>query len=70
MKELNIPLSQIKLRPVTVVYWVKPSCDRFKLNIDGSSLGNPGSLGAGGVIRDFKGDMVLSFFMLSWGGIQ
>ncbi|XP_040994255.1 uncharacterized protein LOC121240788 [Juglans microcarpa x Juglans regia] len=31
------------------------------MNIDGCSLDNPGRLGAGGVIEDFRDDMVLSF---------
>lgn len=33
----------------------------MKLNTDGSSLGNPGSAGGGGVIRDWSGRWVVGF---------
>ncbi|XP_040987687.1 uncharacterized protein LOC121235407 [Juglans microcarpa x Juglans regia] len=44
-----------------LVSWVRTRHGRVKLNVDGCSLGNPRSLGTGGIIRDLRGDMVLSF---------
>ncbi|KAG6658896.1 hypothetical protein CIPAW_04G193300 [Carya illinoinensis] len=38
-----------------------PECGRLKLNVDGSSMGNPGAAGAGGVLRDSKGDLLMAF---------
>ncbi|RZB90460.1 putative ribonuclease H protein [Glycine soja] len=35
---------------------------RFKLNIDGSSIGNPGNAGFGGIIRDSFGDWHAGFY--------
>ncbi|XP_040986411.1 14.7 kDa ribonuclease H-like protein [Juglans microcarpa x Juglans regia] len=43
------------------LYWKKPSVGRIKLNIDGSSLGNPGASGAGGVLWASYGNIVLAF---------
>ncbi|KAG5606098.1 hypothetical protein H5410_027590 [Solanum commersonii] len=37
---------------VTIVKWIKPPDDWVKINTDGSALGNPGRIGAGGIIRD------------------
>jgi len=31
--------------------WQQPPCDFVKINVDGSSLGNPDRIGAGGLIR-------------------
>ncbi|KAK6781552.1 hypothetical protein RDI58_019348 [Solanum bulbocastanum] len=36
--------------------WEPPLLGHYKLNIDGSSLGNPGVWGIGGVIRNNRGD--------------
>ena len=33
----------------------------MKLNVDGSSLGNPGCSGAGGVIKDHSGKLIRYF---------
>uniref|UniRef100_A0A2N9F8F6 RNase H type-1 domain-containing protein n=1 Tax=Fagus sylvatica TaxID=28930 RepID=A0A2N9F8F6_FAGSY len=43
------------------VKWVPPTLGRAKLNTDGSSLGNPGVAGGGGVIRDSCGTWVRGF---------
>jgi ribonuclease HI len=40
------------------VKWATPPLGWFKLNTDGSSLGNPGLAGGGGVIRNHLGDWV------------
>ncbi|XP_049378041.1 uncharacterized protein LOC125842768 [Solanum stenotomum] len=46
---------------VTVVKWIKPPDGWVKINTDGSALGNPGKIGAGGIIRDQSGKMLLAF---------
>ena len=43
------------------VRWEKPVKGWRKLNIDGSSLGNPGRVGGGGLICDEEGNWVLGF---------
>ncbi|XP_042986314.1 uncharacterized protein LOC122314764 [Carya illinoinensis] len=52
LEALRIRLVPLKERTCKVVQWHKPPLGWFKLNIDGSSLGNPGSCGTGGVIRN------------------
>ncbi|KAL0928315.1 hypothetical protein M5K25_000189 [Dendrobium thyrsiflorum] len=42
-----------------LVYWHKPPCSIFKLNVDGSVKGD--AFGCGGIIRDDKGNLVLAF---------
>ena len=43
------------------ITWVMPPSGCVKLNIDGSSLGNPGPSGAGGVLRDSDGTILSGF---------
>ncbi|KAF7838660.1 reverse transcriptase [Senna tora] len=43
------------------VKWVAPMDGWFKLNTDGSCLGNPGSMAAAGIIRDHFGNWVSGF---------
>ncbi|XP_042505477.1 uncharacterized protein LOC122082041 [Macadamia integrifolia] len=43
------------------VIWCKPPLTWSKINIDGSSMGNPGRAGGGGVIRDSNGKVIFSF---------
>lgn len=43
------------------VKWEKPQRGWFKLNTDGSALGNPGKAGAGGLIRNDEGEWVKGF---------
>ncbi|KAK4382236.1 putative ribonuclease H protein [Sesamum angolense] len=44
-----------------IVRWHAPSPSWFKLNTDGSSLGNPGLAGAAGIIRDSAGHVHLAY---------
>ncbi|KAL0292276.1 UNVERIFIED_CONTAM: hypothetical protein Sradi_6995100 [Sesamum radiatum] len=44
-----------------VVCWTTPSPTWFKLNSDGSSLGNSGPTGAAGIIRDAEGPVHLAY---------
>ncbi|XP_049348974.1 uncharacterized protein LOC125813528 [Solanum verrucosum] len=46
---------------VTAVQWIKPPEKWVKLNTDGSALNNPGSIGAGGVLRNHMGELLLAF---------
>ena len=41
--------------------WISPSINWYKLNSDGSSLGNSGLAGGGGLIRDDKGDWIKGY---------
>ena len=50
-----------KSRAKAIVYWEKPEVNWFKLNIDGSSIGNLGKAGEGGLIRDHKGNWISRF---------
>lgn len=43
------------------IHWDKPEERWTKLNTDGSSLGNPGLAGGGGVIRDWTGRWIAGF---------
>lgn len=44
-----------------MVSWKRPAMDFVKLNTDGSCLGNPGPIGAGGLIRDGSGKWLRGF---------
>ncbi|KAL0399847.1 UNVERIFIED_CONTAM: hypothetical protein Sradi_2328000 [Sesamum radiatum] len=48
-------------RAPRVVRWTTPSPAWFKLNSDGSSLGNPGPAGAAGIIKDAGGQVRLAY---------
>ncbi|KAK4707011.1 hypothetical protein R3W88_033425 [Solanum pinnatisectum] len=43
------------------VQWQRPPEQWVKLNTDGSALSNTGRIGAGGIIRDHRGEMILAF---------
>ncbi|XP_042942930.1 uncharacterized protein LOC122277118 [Carya illinoinensis] len=58
--ELDIPFVpqqrwRERRRAPRIVKLTAPSLRRFKLNIDGSNLGNPGEGGGGGILRDDTG---------------
>ena len=46
---------------VKQIQWKRPSHGWVKLNTYGSSLGNPGPAGGGGVIRDEEGAWIVGF---------
>ncbi|KAF7832197.1 reverse transcriptase [Senna tora] len=48
-------------RDTNWVKWVPPTEGWWKLNTDGSCLGNPGSMAAAGIIRDYNGNWVSGF---------
>ena len=43
------------------VRWLKPPLSWYKLNSDGSSLGNPGRASGGGLIRNDKGEWIKGY---------
>ena len=45
---------------VSMVKWLKPAEQWLKVNTDGSELTNPGKLGAGGILRDKQGKVVMN----------
>ncbi|KAK0606220.1 hypothetical protein LWI29_035317 [Acer saccharum] len=48
-------------KKIQVLRWLKPGLGRLKLNLDGSSLGNPGPSSEGGVLRDSAGNFIFGF---------
>ncbi|XP_070011018.1 uncharacterized protein [Nicotiana sylvestris] len=53
-----------KLKPkldIKLVRWIKPPQNQLKLNVDGCSKGNPRSAGAGSILRDHTGHMIMAF---------
>ncbi|KAG9446646.1 hypothetical protein H6P81_012774 [Aristolochia fimbriata] len=48
-------------RPKELRQWVPPLRGILKLNTDGSSLGNPGRAGIGGIFRDHNGNTLLTY---------
>lgn len=44
-----------------IVKWSAPKEPYFKLNCDGASKGNPGKSGSGGIIRNYKGQLIQAF---------
>lgn len=51
----------VPMRKASNVCWIPPPHDFVKLNFDGSSLGNPGPSGIGGVIRDEQGNLLAMY---------
>ena len=51
----------VRTQVLELVKWDRPEIGWMKLNIDGLALGNPGSAGGGGVIRDWAGRWVAGF---------
>ncbi|CAI9763285.1 unnamed protein product [Fraxinus pennsylvanica] len=61
LRMLEIHRTPVKAKQIRVVSWTKPIHNRVKLNVDGSSLGNPGQAGGGGMIRNEKCELVSAF---------
>lgn len=61
-----IELSTVKFGPISrttkLISWNFPGAGKLKLNTDGSSRGNPGPAGYGGVFREERGFWVLGFY--------
>ncbi|XP_055814183.1 uncharacterized protein LOC129883575 [Solanum dulcamara] len=46
---------------VIQVKWNKPPPNFVKLNTYGSAINNPGRIGAGGILRDHKGELIYAY---------
>ena len=44
-----------------MIAWNKQTDQWIKINTDGSPLDNPGRLGAGGILRDKNGQLLMAF---------
>ena len=55
------PAKELVVKIVRPIRWSKPIAGWLKLNTDGSSLGNPGLAGGGGLIRNEEGGWVAGF---------
>lgn len=51
-----------------ITQWVKPDVNRYKLNTDGCSKGNPGQSGAGSLLRSHTSHFLWA--MADWNGEQ
>ena len=58
---LGINGKQIRAKTKIQIRWHQPPLSWFKLNTNGSSLGNPGLAGGGGLIPNDKGEWVKGF---------
>ncbi|KAK7255918.1 hypothetical protein RIF29_29346 [Crotalaria pallida] len=54
-------LGSIKTKEVQWISWSLPVIDGVVLNVDGSSIGNPGPAGYGGLIRNRDGEWLCGF---------
>ncbi|XP_035549769.1 uncharacterized protein LOC118349441 [Juglans regia] len=61
LNRLEILVLSPKSQRVRMIRWTRPQQGWVKLNIDGSSLGNPSFSGVGGVIRDANGNLLLAY---------
>lgn len=61
LRMLDIPRNSVKAKQIRLVSSTKPAHNRVKLNVEGSSLGNPGLSGEGGVVQNDKGELESAF---------
>lgn len=47
--------------PLRLVRWMWPQTENVKLNVDGTSRGNPGKAGFGGLLRGDDGRWIFGF---------
>ncbi|KAK7259161.1 hypothetical protein RIF29_24760 [Crotalaria pallida] len=50
-----------KIKQMRWISWLPPSGTRIALNVDDSSMGNPGRAGYGGLLRDINGSWLCGF---------
>ncbi|KAJ1404238.1 Ribonuclease H domain [Sesbania bispinosa] len=53
--------SSMQAQETRWIHWVKPPLGHVALNVDGSSMGNPGMAGFGGLLRDCAGAWLQGF---------
>ncbi|XP_042488549.1 uncharacterized protein LOC122068701 [Macadamia integrifolia] len=61
LRRLGVPIQDGSHRETLEVFWCKPFVNWINLNFDGSSLGNPGQVGVGGIFRDQRGRVLSSY---------
>ena len=61
MAYLGITEKHVKSKTKIQVRWLPPPFSWMKLNSDGSSMGNPGLAGGGGLIRNENGEWVKGY---------
>ncbi|XP_073149154.1 uncharacterized protein [Henckelia pumila] len=60
-RKMGISVGLQRIHKTAIVRWLRPPPGSFKLNVYGSSRGNPSESSVGGVVRDSSG-RVLAFF--------
>ncbi|XP_042484669.1 uncharacterized protein LOC122064950 [Macadamia integrifolia] len=60
-RKLVLKIDNPKFVPPLEVHWCKPPDQWIKINVDGSSLGNPGRTRVGGIVRDKNGQVCKAF---------
>ncbi|XP_042944711.1 uncharacterized protein LOC122278598 [Carya illinoinensis] len=61
MERLACPFIPISSKPIKLITWSPLDRGRIKLNVDDGSCGNLGAAGGGGILRDYKGDVIGGF---------
>lgn len=61
LKSLSLLIKPRKKSHMQSVKWNPPASGWLKLNVDGTSLGNPGLSGARGAIRDSRDELIAGF---------
>lgn len=60
-KNAQVKASSSRLYHTITLAWKKPDLHVFKLNIDGTRSGASEKIGAGGVLRNHRGDWIAGF---------
>ncbi|XP_042485259.1 uncharacterized protein LOC122065524 [Macadamia integrifolia] len=60
-RKLGIPIQCSPPQSILEVFWCRPEVNWIKLNFDGSSRGNLGHAGVGGIFRDRRGGVLDSY---------
>ena len=58
---LGVNGRNVRVKTIIQVRWTSPLVQWVKLNSDGSSMGNPGRAGGGGIIRNAKGKWIKGY---------
>ncbi|KAK1549213.1 hypothetical protein Q3G72_006683 [Acer saccharum] len=61
LRNMEVQILLKKQKKIHVLRWLKSGLGRLKLNLDGSSLGNPGPAGGGGIFHDSAGNFIFGF---------
>lgn len=61
LQELNSPIIPVRDKLPRLIAWKPPDEGLFKLNVDGRSSGNLGKSSGGGIIQDYRRNVVVGF---------